>query len=162
MEILTNNLPPPEATHLTTLISKLVLRWIIDVAIFLLIALAFLIWRSNHMDENVQREELWRVLSGEIELESGSGGAAEEERRWWFVERLGGFVQRGEQGGAEVEVEGRMDLTEDEDWMGFRRAGREMAMIAEEMKRARKGKEEIPQGGWCDCDPTSSLLIPKA
>ncbi|PMD42354.1 hypothetical protein L207DRAFT_632133 [Hyaloscypha variabilis F] len=162
MEILTNNLPPPEATHLTTLIINLLLRWLIDVAIFLLIFLGFMIWRSAHMDEDAQREEVWRVLKGEIELGSRSGGAAEKEERRWFVERLGGFVQRCEQGGAEVEVEGRMDSTEDEDWMGFRRAGREMAMIAEEMKRARKGKEEIPQGGWCDCDPTSSLLIPKA
>jgi hypothetical protein len=65
---------------------------------------------------------------------------------------LGGFVQRGEQGGAEIEgrgygacdVEERMESKE---WKAFRRAGREMALIAKEMKRVRKCKEEIPQGG---------------
>jgi hypothetical protein len=162
MEILPNNLPPPEATHLTTLITKLLLRWFVDVAIFLLIVLALLIWRNAHMDEDAKREELWRVLRGGVDL--GSGSAAEEERRRWFVERLGGELGAAKvkgRGYGACEVEARIEGEEDEEWKEFRRAGREMAMIAEEMDRVRKGKGEISRGSWCDCDSTSSLLIPK-
>ena len=97
------------------------------------------------MDREAQRDEVWGLLREEIQRGDAAGM---EERRGWFVERLGGLESEAcevrEAGGVGGSVEraygGReVQKREVDEWW---RAGREMALLAEEGLRLKRLEDQ--------------------